>query len=67
MDPSVKPKAMDITGTEGPNKGKIIQAIYELDGDTWKVCYDLSGKERPKSFKTESGTMALLVVYKRGK
>jgi uncharacterized protein (TIGR03067 family) len=58
---------MDITGTDGPNKGKTFPAIYELDGDTLKVCYDLSGKERPKALKTESGTMTFLVIYKRVK
>lgn len=67
IDGSKKPKEMDITGAEGPNKGKIFPAIYELDGDMLKICYDLSGKERPKTFKTETGTMALLVIYKRAK
>src|SRR5262249_17008418 len=32
LNPSVKPKALDITGTEGPNKGKTILAIYERNG-----------------------------------
>ncbi len=67
LDPSAKPKAMDITGTEGPNKGKKIPAIYELDGDTLKVCYDLSGKGRPTAFKTAEGTQLFLVTYKREK
>src|SRR5438270_12339459 len=47
-----KPKALDITGTDGPNKGKKIPAIYERKGDTLRVCYDLSGKSRPTDFKT---------------
>ena len=67
IDSSKKPKEMDVVGTDGPNKGKTFPAIYELDGDTLKVCYDLSGKERPKAFKTESGTMVFLVTYKRVK
>lgn len=67
VDSSKSPKEMDITGTDGPNKGKTFLAIYELDGDTLKVCYDLSGKERPKEFKTESGTLTFMVVYKRVK
>src|ERR1700731_2414565 len=29
LDPSKKPRSLDITGTEGPNKGKTILAIYE--------------------------------------
>ena len=67
LDPTAKPKAMDITGTEGPNKGKKIPAIYELDGDTLKICYNLSGKSRPTEFKTTEGTQLFLVTYKREK
>ena len=64
---TAKPKEMDITGTDGPNKGKTFLAIYELTGDMLKVCYDLGGKERPKEFKTKEGTQTFLVVYKRAK
>ena len=64
---AAKPKEMDITGTDGPNKGKTILAIYERDGDTLRVCYDLSGKSRPTEFKTKEGTQRFLVTYKRKK
>ena len=65
--PGEKIKAMDIMGREGPNKGKTFLAIYELEGDTLKICYDLAGKIRPKEFKTEAGTRQFLVTYKRDK
>ena len=32
--PDTSPKAMEVTGTDGPNKGKTFPAIYELKGDT---------------------------------
>ena len=67
LDPSTKPKSLDMTGTNGQNKGKQLLAIYELDGDTLKVCYDLSGKNRPKEFKTTEGSELYLVTYKREK
>ena len=67
LKPSAKPKEMDIAGTEGPNKGKTFLAIYELDGDTLKICYDLGGKNRPTEFKTKEGTQLFLVTYKREK
>lgn len=67
LTPTAKPKAMDVTGTEGPNKGKTFLAIYERKGDTLRVCYDLSGKKRPTEFKTEAGTQLFLVEYKRQK
>ena len=67
LKPSAKPKEMDITGTDGPNKGKTILAIYERDGDTLRICYDLGGKKRPGEFKTREGTQLFLVTYKRAK
>jgi uncharacterized protein (TIGR03067 family) len=67
LNPSANPKAMDITGTDGPNKGKTFPAIYEQNGDTLRICYDLSGKNRPTEFKTEAGTQLFLVTYKREK
>ena len=67
LDPSAKPKALDVTGTEGPNKGKLILAIYEIEGDTLRICYDLGGKARPTEFKTAEGTKLFLVEYKKKK
>ena len=67
LEPTAKPKAMDITGTEGPNKGKTFLAIYELTGDTLRICYDLAGKKRPTEFKTVKDTQQFLVSYKREK
>lgn len=67
LDSSKKPKSMTIAGTEGPNKGKTFPAIYELEGDTLRICYDLSGKQRPADFKTVVGTRLYLVTYHRTK
>jgi uncharacterized protein (TIGR03067 family) len=65
--PDKSPKAMDIMGTKGPNKGKTFPAIYELKGDELKVCYDLSGKERPKTFESSSENQHFLAIYERVK
>jgi uncharacterized protein (TIGR03067 family) len=67
LDSSTRPKSLDMTGTNGQNKGKQLLAIYELDGDNLKVCYDLTGKNRPKEFKTTEGSQQYLVIYKREK
>jgi uncharacterized protein (TIGR03067 family) len=67
LDAAQNPKAMDIKGTEGPNKGKNFPAIYELKGDTLRVCYDLSGNKRPAEFKTREDTQLFLVTYRREK
>ena len=67
LHPAKQPRAMDIVGTKGPNRGKTIPAIYELTDTTLRVCYDLSGKARPKEFKTKADTELFLVEYKRQK
>ena len=65
IDSTTKPKSMTITGAEGPNNGKTYPAIYELNGDTLRICYDLSGAKRPAEFKTSAGTKLYLVTYNR--
>ena len=67
FDSTTKPKSMTVTGTEGPNKGKTYPAIYELKGDTLRICYDLSGAKRPVEFKSIAGTRLYLVTYNRKK
>jgi uncharacterized protein (TIGR03067 family) len=66
IDSSKSPKTMDVTVTEGPNKGKVYLAIYEINGDTLKVCFDPEGKKRPTEFKGDVGSQTL-VVHKRVK
>jgi uncharacterized protein (TIGR03067 family) len=67
VDPSKKPKTIDATDSEGPFKGKTVHGIYEVDGDTFKVCFAAPGKDRPKEFSTKSGTGHILHVWKREK
>ena len=67
LDPAKKPKAMNIESTEGANKGKKIQAIYEITGDSLKVAYSFKDDERPKSLEPKEGDNQLVVVYKREK
>ena len=67
LDPAAKPPAIDITGVEGPNKGKTLLAIYEWKGGSLRVCYDLDGKKRPTEFKTAMDTKQFLVSYRRDK
>lgn len=65
LDPAAKPKAIDITDTEGPFKGKTILGIYDVSGDTFKICYDPSGKARPKEFTGKAGSGFINHVWKR--
>jgi len=67
VDTSSKPKGMTIVGTKGPNSGKTFPCIYDIKGDTFRICYDLSGAKRPTEFKTAAGTKLYLVTYNRKK
>ena len=67
LNSEVSPRTLEITGVEGPNKGKKIPAIYEVKDGELKVCYDLSGKEFPKEFKSTDGTLLFLVTYTKVK
>ena len=65
INPDAKPKALDITGVEGPNAGKKILAIYEFKGDTLRVCYNLGPGPRPTEFQSPAGSAYFLATYKR--
>lgn len=67
LDETQKPKTMDATDTEGLDVGKVLKAIYELSGDTMRVCYALDGGARPTEFATREGLPWLIVTYKREK
>jgi len=67
LDSGSSPKGMTVVGTEGPNRGRTFPAIYELNGDTLRICYDLSGAKRPSEFKSLPGTKLYLVTYNRKK
>ncbi len=65
VDESKTPNTLTLTGTNGPNKGKTMLAIYELDKETLKVCYDLSGKAFPDKFESKPNTTSFLATYER--
>lgn len=67
LDATTQPRGMSVTGTDGPNRDKTFPAIYELKEDMLRICYDLSGKQRPTEFKTTAGTKLYLVTYRREK
>jgi uncharacterized protein (TIGR03067 family) len=67
LDEKAKPKTMDATKTEGFDAGKVVKAVYELTGETLRVCYALDGGERPTELATKEGAPVLLLTYKREK
>jgi uncharacterized protein (TIGR03067 family) len=67
VDPTKKPKTIDVTFGDGPQKGKTILGIYELDEDTYKVCAAEEGKSRPTEFAVKPGSGNVLQLLKREK
>jgi uncharacterized protein (TIGR03067 family) len=65
VDPTVTPKTIDITFSDGPEAGKSVLGIYELEGDTYKVCIGMDGKSRPTEFASKAGSGVALEVLKR--
>ena len=62
LDPQADPGHIDSTtdGKPGTERG-----IYELKGDTLKLCLSTAGGTRPDSFATRAGTDLILIVLKR--
>src|SRR5215216_2857775 len=69
LDPSASPKQFTLTQPSGL-KASAVPGIYELDGDTLRLCFaDGEGREtrRPKEFATAPGTRQVLLTLKREK
>ena len=65
--PDPAKKTVDATVTEGMGKGTVMLGLYELDGDTLKVCFDATGKARPTEFKAPEKSETFFNVHKRVK
>lgn len=65
VDDAASPQTMDIVGREGPNAGRTMLAIYQLDADRLTVCYDLDGSERPRDMQPREDKLLLSITYTR--
>jgi uncharacterized protein (TIGR03067 family) len=63
IDPTAQPKTFEFAVTDGINKGMKKHGIYELDGDTLRICQVPGRQDRPKEFASKHG--ASLLVLKR--
>ncbi len=68
VDPTKKPKTIDLTSTVDHDKGRLIRGIYTLEGDKLTVCDRGEEKgDRPTEFATKPDSGLVLVVLKRVK
>jgi len=67
LDPATKPKIVDITVTGGVQKDAVIEGIYQLKGDEFKICARVFGTDRPSEFDSPEGSSIALLVLKREK
>jgi len=67
IDPTKTPKAIDFRPTEGADAGKSFLGIYEIAGETRRLCYAEAGRPRPAEFSAPSGSGHVLVTFRREK
>ena len=68
LDPSKKPKALDVTPLSGKFKGKTALGIYQMEGDELMICLpNQKQKDRPTEFKSPEGSDLFLVTLKKAK
>jgi uncharacterized protein (TIGR03067 family) len=67
IDPTKKPKTIDITPSGGQDKDMTYLGIYELGENSRKVCIAPPGRGRPKDFTSTPGNERILVTFERVK
>jgi uncharacterized protein (TIGR03067 family) len=65
LDPSKKPKTIDMMLLTGADKGKTLLGIYAIEEDTLKICVAQPGRDRATEFK--AGKDIVLIALKREK
>ena len=66
VDAKSRPRKLTMKFDTGPEKGNTNLAIYEINGDTWKLCVATHGKVRPSRFGTKPGDGFVFETLTRG-
>ena len=66
IDPTKDPKAIDTLFPNGAELPKLSKGVYELDGDTLKICrHQTPGEDRPTQIGSWPNTNLFVVTWKR--
>ena len=66
LDPTQKPAMLDITPSDGADKGKTTKAVYTLKGPVLKICHGAEADaERPKEVGTKEGSKTTMLTLIR--
>lgn len=66
LDSSAAPARLDLKFDSGPEQGNINRGIYELTGESWRLCLATRGTVRPTSFVSPPGSGIALEILVRG-
>ena len=64
-DPGRRPAHLDLTMLDGLRKGKTLQLIYALEGDTLKLGVIPGSNARPAEFRTGKGSSMRVITLRR--
>jgi uncharacterized protein (TIGR03067 family) len=67
LDPTSKPKSIEIVVTEGEHSGNTMKGIYEVDDDNHKICVAEPDKTKPTEFGSKADSGTIYIVFKRAK
>ncbi|HWY88277.1 MAG TPA: TIGR03067 domain-containing protein [Gemmataceae bacterium] len=67
IDPTKKPKTINFTPSVGLETGQEYLGIYEITGNTRKLCFAPPGNDRPADFSSMPGSERFLVSFEREK
>jgi uncharacterized protein (TIGR03067 family) len=66
LDPTKDPKAIDMYLPDGIEAPKLGKGVYDLDGDTFRVCrHQMPGEDRPTQIGSWPNTNLFVVTWKR--
>jgi uncharacterized protein (TIGR03067 family) len=67
LDPTKAPKRYEQTITNGAEKGRSFSCIYEITGDTYKLCGSFRGGPLPAAFESKPESGLVFQVLERTK